>query len=95
MVAERQANGRFALGWRGGPGRPARAVERQYQAVLVGCVPIVKWEQIVQRAVDDAIAGDHQARSWLAKYLVGEESIGLAVLTEELREELEKLREDR
>ena len=30
------------------------------------------WRDVVARAVADAKKGDHQARAWLTKYLVGE-----------------------
>lgn len=30
------------------------------------------WREICKRAVEDAKAGDHRARDWLTKYVVGE-----------------------
>jgi hypothetical protein len=35
-------------------------------------VPLQTWRDAVRAAVTDAKAGDHQARAWLPKYLVGE-----------------------
>jgi hypothetical protein len=32
------------------------------------------WGEIVRKAVADAKGGDHQARTWLARYLVGDPS---------------------
>jgi len=72
MSNERDENGRFAPGWKGGPGRPPRAVEADYlQAISDVCTPAA-WRSIVERAVNDAKSGNWQARAWLAKYLVGE-----------------------
>jgi hypothetical protein len=68
---DRAANGRFAPGWRGGPGRPRRATEAQYLATLSDAVPLETWNCIVRKAVEDALAGDRYARTFLANYLIG------------------------
>jgi hypothetical protein len=73
----RKTNGRFAAGNPGGPGRPRRAIEREYLARLSDAVPLDAWQAIVERAVEDAKAGDARARDWLARYLVGEPAGGL------------------
>lgn len=70
--AGRDAAGRWAAGNPGGPGRPRRAIERDYLAALAEACPPATWRRIVERAVADAEAGDHQARTWLARYLVGD-----------------------
>src|SRR5437762_975939 len=71
MVANgRQTNGRFATGNPGGPGRPRRAVEREYLAALSDVVSLDTWREIVGRAVDDAKRGNAKARDWLAKHLL-------------------------
>jgi hypothetical protein len=76
---DRTPNGRFAHGWRGGPGRPRRATETQYLAALSDAVPIETWRRIVERAVVDAIDGDHHARTFLAHYLIGRPVQGVAL----------------
>jgi hypothetical protein len=68
---DRAANGRFAPGWRGGPGRPRRATERDYLAALGEAVTIDRWRKIVERAASNAENGDAKARDWLGSYLVG------------------------
>lgn len=66
----RDKRGRFAPGNTGGPGRPRRAVERDYLAALSDeCGPDT-WRRIVRRAVADAEAGDATARAWLGRYLL-------------------------
>ena len=68
---DRTADGRFAQGNPGGPGRPSRQTEREYlRAMLAACTP-EDWREIVARAVEDAKEGDPKAREWLARYLVG------------------------
>jgi hypothetical protein len=76
----RASNGRFAKGHPGGPGRPRRAVEQEYLAVLNAAVTLDTWQQIVERAVENAKAGDAKAREWLAKYLIGDRPPGLIEL---------------
>jgi hypothetical protein len=69
--AGRSRNGRFALGNKGGPGRPRRATEQHYLEVLAEEVPLEKWRAICRRAAAHAEAGDANARDWIAKYLIG------------------------
>jgi hypothetical protein len=76
---DRAANGRFAPGWRGGPGRPRRATEAQYLARLSEAVPLETWDRIVQKAVEDALAGDRHARAFLANYLIGRPKLAVEV----------------
>jgi hypothetical protein len=77
---DRAANGCFAPGWRGGPGRPRRSTEADYLIALREAVPLQAWTRIVRKAVDDALAGDGQARTFLAHYLIGRptQSVGLS-----------------
>jgi hypothetical protein len=70
-ASDRTSNGCFAVGWRGGPGRPPRATERVYLAAIGEAVPIDRWRKIVERAASDAENGDAKARDWLGSYLVG------------------------
>lgn len=72
---KRDANGRFAPGTLGGPGRPPRAVEADYVRVLTHACPPERWRRIVERAVELAEQGDPSARSWLSKYLVGDTTL--------------------
>jgi hypothetical protein len=80
----------FQNGNPGGPGRPKRTVERKYLKALVGVCRLKDWKEIVQRAVDDAKAGDAQARTWLSKHIVGDNPLDLIELVEEMRAELER-----
>ena len=68
----RDNRGRFAPGNPGGPGRPPLETERQYGEALTAACSVDDWREISERAVKDAKAGDHRAREWLCKYIVGE-----------------------
>jgi hypothetical protein len=61
--------GRFLPGNTGSPGRPRRAVESDYLATLSEAVPTDTWRAIVDKAVEQAQAGDATARAWLGSYL--------------------------
>lgn len=63
--------GHFAPGNPGGPGRPRRAVEREYLRTVTDACPLDTWREIVEAAVTAARAGDAQARSFLAGHLIG------------------------
>jgi hypothetical protein len=76
----RDEHGRFAPGNSGGPGRPRRAVERDYLTTLAEACPPETWQRIVERAVADAKNGDATARAWLAKYLIGDKPAALTEL---------------
>lgn len=71
MDDHRESNGRFAQGNTGGPGRPRRTVEQDYVTALCQAVPINAWLEVIARALEDAKAGDAQARQWLSRYLLG------------------------
>jgi hypothetical protein len=90
VADDRNPNGTFAPGNPGGPGRPRRAVEREYLSALVEAATLPDWRLIVQRAVADAKGGNAKAREWLSKYLLGDEPLALV----ELREELERLKSE-
>jgi hypothetical protein len=64
----RNGDGRFAAG---GPGRPRRATEKDYLAVLTEEVSPETWRAICRRAAEDARRGDARARDWIARYLLG------------------------
>jgi len=63
------SNGRFAKENRGGPGREAK---ENYLACLAEVCSVDRWRAICRRAVKDAEAGDHRARKWLSKLLIGD-----------------------
>ena len=65
----RDDRGRFAVGYRGGPGRPRREAEPVYVDAIFTAVPVEAWTEIVARAVNDAKAGKDSARAWLSKLL--------------------------
>jgi hypothetical protein len=71
--------GRFVSGNPGGPGRPRRAIERDYLAALSEAVPMDRWRKIIERAVSDAEQGDAKARESLSGYLAGKPT-GVALL---------------
>jgi len=79
----RDGRGRFALGNPGGPGRPRRAVETEYLGAVSEAVPVDVWRRIVERARDDALAGDHRARAWLANIVLGKEPGRLSELAKQ------------
>jgi hypothetical protein len=68
----REHNGQFAKGSPGGPGRPRRAVEREYLATISDACPPDVWRKIVDTAVACAKGGDAKARDWLTRYLLGD-----------------------
>ena len=72
MKTQRSSNGRFSFGNSGGPGRPRRAIERDYLATLSDAVSPADWQKIVVRALADAKAGDSKARDWLTRHLIGD-----------------------
>lgn len=79
-VHTRRADGRFAPGNPGGPGRPRRAVEREYLAALADELTIDRWRRIVRGAIDAAENGDPKAREWIARYALGSAPPTLAAL---------------
>jgi hypothetical protein len=79
MSTDRNANGRFAAGWHGGPGRPRRSVEAQYLTTLRESVPLETWSKVCEAAVAQAVGGDAKAREWLSSYLVGRPLQAVAV----------------
>lgn len=68
---KRNGKGQFTQGTQGGPGRPRLETEREYLRVLISACPISTWKEIVEKAVADALDGNHKAREWLAGYLIG------------------------
>lgn len=80
MSDDRDERGRFVAGNAGGPGRPRRAIEREYLAIISEAVTLEDWRAIVAHAVEVAKQGDEKARAWLAKYVLGDTPITLTEL---------------
>lgn len=68
----RDANGQFAKGNAGGPGRPRRATEADYLRISIEAVSLDDWREIVARAASDAKGGDRNAREFLRRILIGD-----------------------
>lgn len=66
---ERDERGRFVNS--PGPGRPRRPVEVAYMRELMDVVGLTAWRAIIERARDDALAGDKSAREFIARHLLG------------------------
>ena len=73
-TAVRDAHGRFLPGNKCSTGRRPVAVERRYLEITQANCTEADWAPIVQRAVADAKRGDHRAREWLSRYLIGGKS---------------------
>ena len=67
----RDNQGRFIKGHASTGGRPRRATELSFLKKLRDTVDDEAWQQIVNAAVNAAIAGDAKARDWLSGYLLG------------------------
>lgn len=69
----RDGKGRFASGNQlgVGGGRPRRSAEEQYLQTLVALVKKEDWQDIIEKAKEQAKSGDDKARRWLSDYLMG------------------------
>jgi hypothetical protein len=92
--AGRTSNGRFTFGNKASPGRPRRATEKDYLAVLTEEVSPETWRAICRRAAVDAKAGDARARDWIARYLLGPPTELLTLTAVAIAEEAEKAKEE-
>jgi len=72
MTIEREQNGDFAKGNKGGPGRPKKERELRYYEIMQSKCTFSEWGDICQKAVDQAKLGDTTARIWLSNYLIGQ-----------------------
>ena len=70
-MTERDANGRFAKGYSGGPGRPPKEREERYLEIARSTVTFKQWAAIIKKAADQAERGNAVARKWLGDYLMG------------------------
>ena len=69
-TAGRNSQGRFIKGHASKGGRPKQATELSFLKQLRDTVDDNAWQQIVNAAVNAAIAGDAKARDWLSSYLL-------------------------
>jgi len=84
--SHRDTNGRFLPGNPGGPGRPPRAVERDFLVTLADEVTLDEWRLVVRRALEDAKEGDARARDWVSRYVLGTRRSLLALAADECTE---------
>jgi hypothetical protein len=72
-VAERGPDGKFLPGNKAARngGRPRRSTEEKYLKALSDSVSLDDWKAIALKAVEQARAGDKDARTWLGNYLIG------------------------
>jgi hypothetical protein len=69
----RAPDGKFLPGHTGNPaGRPPRVREMEYLELTQTSCSLADWKAVVKKAVEQAKAGDYQARRFLAGYLMGE-----------------------
>jgi len=70
-MPERDENGKFAPGNKGGPGRPTKSKEEKFYRTTLSAVSLRDWREIVKKAVEQAKRGNPAARKWLSDYLLG------------------------
>ena len=74
-MAQRNKNGQFVKGHVGAGGRPTAGREKRYMEAFKKACTYPEWTAIIKRAVRDALNGTaqvrHQARNFLAGYLIG------------------------
>ena len=75
MANGRAENGQFAPGNKIGKGntggRPSKKREERYYEIALNTCSFKDFKAIVQKAVEQAMDGDKDARKWLADYLIG------------------------
>ena len=70
-MVDRDGNGKFVKGHPGGPGRPKKEREERFKEITLSTVTFEKWKKVVNKALEQAMRGDAQARKWLSDYLIG------------------------
>lgn len=74
-MSDRNGKGQYEKGHPGGPGRPPKARELAYLAVLREKLTLAEWGQIVEQTIRDAKSQDpiarDRARRFLAEYAIG------------------------
>lgn len=71
----RDKSGRYAPGHCGGPGRRPVPVELAYLETTRAACPPEEWRRVVEKALEQAIRGEHRAREWLRRVLLGDRSL--------------------
>ena len=78
MSEHHDASGKFKKGnkasagiSKGKTGRPKKSREQRYHEILLRACTYSDWRKIVKKAVEQAVAGDKDARKWLAEYSIG------------------------
>lgn len=69
-MTDRDANGRFIKGKKGGPGRPPKATEAEYLDALKDILPLERFQRIVDSYARRAEKGDTRAAEVLFKYVL-------------------------
>jgi len=54
--------------------------EKDYLEAMADIVTLHDWEQIVVRAINDAVGGDAKARTWISDYLIGKPITRIAAI---------------
>ncbi len=67
----RDSHGRFLPGNPDGPGRPPRAIERDYLSIAGNTITMEDWKALVEMTLDRAKAGDAKAREWITRICIG------------------------
>ncbi len=81
----RDANGRFAKGWKGGPGNPHARRVADIRSVLMSAVSDDDLRAIVSRLVKKAKAGDVMAAREVLDRLLGKAKVAVAIEPEPQR----------
>ena len=76
----RDGKGQFAPGNRGGPGRPRRIVEQDYQTAIYGEISLDDVCEIAACAVEDAKNGNPKVRDWVTARVLGTKPMSLLEL---------------
>lgn len=63
-------------------GRPKRKVEQEYHDAMIGRVPMERWLKVVDKALEQAEAGDPVARKWIGEYLQGKPTEQINITSE-------------
>lgn len=98
--ADRNEKGQFEKGSSGNPvGRPSKAREQAYLAVLVEEVSLEDWRTIVRKAKDDATTSkDFRAREYgrrfIADYAIGKPKQTIAIRAGKTGDEFAELSDD-
>jgi hypothetical protein len=70
-VTDHGPDGKFCKGNKAGPGRPPKALDENFKALIDVAVTPEDWNKIITTAMKQAIRGDTQAREWLTNRRFG------------------------